>query len=170
MCSESCSLILSCSELYSILQMCSELRCIKTACSAEQLPFIAQIRVGRKSRKGPHDRLCLVARQFYSYNSENFFIWFMLFLGIFWNGTWRPARILIFDPLVLQTKTQEKNVSLGLGCIKFQCVFLATPTEECRVALRRPCYHLEMRRHMKYTPIIIKLRPREPANEVDSVR
>ena len=33
-------------------------------------------------------------------------------LGHFWNGTWRPAKILIFDPLVLQTKTQEKNISL----------------------------------------------------------
>ena len=65
----------------------------------------------------------------------------------------------LWQQLGFQAKIYEKK-----------CVFLATPTDECRVALRRPCYHLEMRRHMKYTPIIIKLRPREPANEVDSVR
>ena len=38
-----------------------------------------------------------------------------------------------------------------------------------RRPLRRPCFHPEMRRDMKYTPIIIKLRPREATNERDSV-
>ena len=72
-------------------------------------------------------------------------------------------------PQCYRPKHKKKNVVFG-GVSSFNACFLATPTEGCRVALRRPCYHLEMRRHMKYTPIIIKLRPREPANEVDSVR
>ena len=97
-------------------------------------PLLQKLGLAEKSRKGPTigSVWSLAGSKIGSF-PEN---WLFFVLGHFWNGTWRPARILIL-PLSATDQNTRKNVSLGLGCFKFQCVFFGHPYGRVQGGLKK---------------------------------